>query len=265
MFMVSRSRIVRQCGLVLIGAVALGGCRAKDNPEVEVEIRSVGVDQASRLPVLVLQDKAKHVALPIWIGPGEAQAIATQLEGVAPPRPMTHDLIKVMLDEAGVEFQRVLIGDLKDSTYYAHIFLRSGRKDIEIDSRPSDAIALAVRFRKPIFIARSLLERDGAIDLRKQAKAAGGFTFAGITVQELTDDLASYFDVPPGHGVLVSDVARDVSAAVKRGDVIVELNGEPIADVASLQAKIEQLGTGAHADLAVRRGRDDVRIDLSIE
>ncbi|HUI27846.1 MAG TPA: bifunctional nuclease domain-containing protein [Candidatus Kryptonia bacterium] len=257
-------RSAQRCVLALL-VVTLFGCRGRESAEVEVEIRSVGVDRDAGAPVLVLQDKAKRVALPIWIGPAEAQAIAMQLEGINPPRPMTHDLMKTALDQAGVEFERVVIGDLKDSTYYARIFLRSGRKDLELDSRPSDAIALAVRFHKPIFVARALLRQDVAIDLRQPGAVDGAFTFAGITVQELTDELAGYFELPPGNGVLVADVARNARAGVQRGDVILEMDGDKIANLTTLQKKIAGLPAGTHVDLAVKRGSAQIHVDLTIE
>ena len=175
----------------------LGSCRAQENSEVQVEIRTVGVDESSNTPVVVLQDHDGRVALPIWIGPSQAQSIAMQLEGVSPPRPMTHDLIKEILDSAGIEFKKVLIRDLKGSTYYALIFLRSGGRDLQVDSRPSDAIALAVRFHRPIFVSRSLLAENGSIDLQQRPPARTA-KFFGITVQNLTAELASYFDVPAG-------------------------------------------------------------------
>lgn len=250
--------------MIGVAALALWSCRSRDSDEVEVEVRSIGLDHAARAPVVVLQDKAKHVALPIWIGPTEAQAIAMQLEGINPPRPMTHDLMKTLLDQTGVEFQRVLIGELKDSTYYARIFLRSGGKDLELDSRPSDAIALAVRFHKPIFVARTLLRHDVAVDLR-QTMADDSLTFAGITVQDLTDELAEYFEIAPRHGVLVADVARDAHAAVKRGDIILEVDGDGIADLAALQTKLDGLPRGAHSDLSVQRHGAQIHVDVVVE
>src|SRR5438876_3919235 len=114
--------------LFLLGAVTFSACRAREKPEVEVEVRSVGLDSQSNAPVVVLQDHDRKVALPIWIGPMEAQSIAMQMQGINPPRPMTHDLIKTMLDRVGVEFKKVVIQELKDSTYYAQIHLRAGHE-----------------------------------------------------------------------------------------------------------------------------------------
>ena len=163
-------RSKRACPLAVgamlwLTAIGLAGCHQKEKTEVEVEVRSVGFDNASHAPVVVLQDHDRKVALPIWIGPAEAQAIAMQMEGINPPRPMTHDLMKTILDDAGVQFDKVIIQDLKDTTYYARIYLRSGRQDLQVDSRPSDAIALAVRFHRPIYVTTALLRGGTTIDL----------------------------------------------------------------------------------------------------
>ena len=184
--------------LLFAGAVSLSACSRREKTEVEVEVRSIGLDNASHAPVVVLEDHDRKVALPIWIGPAEAQSIAMQMQGINPPRPMTHDLIKTMLDRAGVELRKVVIQDLKDSTYYARIYLRAGKSDLEIDSRPSDAIALAVRFHSPIFVATALMKGDTTIDLQHESPGASTVRFSGLTVQNLTDDLAEYFSLPPG-------------------------------------------------------------------
>ncbi|MBI4514859.1 MAG: bifunctional nuclease family protein [Deltaproteobacteria bacterium] len=261
----TRSRALLLSAVAIAAGVGLAACRTAESPEVEVEIRSIGLDQASRSPVVVLQDKEKRVGLPIWIGPAEAQSIAMQMEGIDPPRPLTHDLMKLALEQAGVEFERVVIQDLKDSTYYARIYLHSGRKAMELDSRPSDAIALALRFHKPIFVTRTLLQRDLAIDLRQAGLSAGAWTRAGITMQDLTAELAEYFGLPAGRGVLVSDVNEAARTELKRGDIILEIDGVDVDGVAGLQAKVEALADGARADLAIRRGTEQIHVDWGAE
>ena len=98
--------------------------------------------------------------LPIWIGSGEANAILTKLKGSDPPRPMTHDLLQSLVDLVGASVQRVAVTELRDNTYYAMITLRINGEDVEIDSRPSDAIALAVRADAPIFAAEDVIEES---------------------------------------------------------------------------------------------------------
>jgi bifunctional DNase/RNase len=257
-----RSRRFQLWALCVLGTFALAACRTQEKSEVEVEVRSVGFDNASNAPVVVLQDHDRKVALPIWIGPAEAQAIVMQMQGINPPRPMTHDLIKEMLDGAGVEFQKVLIRDLKDSTYYAEIFLHAGQRDLQVDSRPSDAIALAVRFHRPIFVASALLKGDSAIDLQHQMPAASTIKLSGVTVQNLTDELAEYFSVPPGHGVIVADVATDAPKGLQRGDVILEIDGTTVTGVGDLAKRLQALkGTPAH--LSVQRGSKRIPVQFA--
>lgn len=240
--------------LLLITVAGLAACRTPEKTEVEVEIRSVGFDAASNAPVVVLQDRDRTVALPIWIGAAEAQAIAMQMEGVTPPRPMTHDLIKTILDGAGVEFQKVVIRDLKDSTYYARIYLHAGRQDLEVDSRPSDAIALAVRFHRPIFVATALLKGDASVALPRAASANGTMKLSGVTVQNLSRELAEYFSLPPGNGVLVAEVARDAPPGLQRGDVILEVDGAAVKSIDDFARKMGAVAHGAPAKLSVQRG-----------
>jgi bifunctional DNase/RNase len=253
--------------VVLLGGLGLAtsltsGCSKRQPAEVEVEVRSVGFDNASRSPVVVLQDHNRKVALPIWIGPAEAQSIAMHMEGIAPPRPMTHDLIKTMLEGAGVELDRVVITELRGSTYYASIHLHTGRQGVEIDSRPSDAIALAVRFKRPIFVATSLLTGETSIDLLQQAPAAGTTTRSGVTVQNLTAELADHFSLPSGHGVLVANVSAVDPDGLQRGDIILEIDGETISGVGDFESKMQDIAPGATVRFLVQRG--SARVDVKV-
>jgi bifunctional DNase/RNase len=257
-----RSRSFQPWALVFLGALALAACRTPEKSEIEMEVRSVGLDEASNSPVVILQDHDRKVALSIWIGPAEAQAIAMQMQGINPPRPMTHDLVKEILDGAGIDFRKVLIQDLKDSTYYARIFLHAGRHDLQVDSRPSDAIALAVRFHRPIFVASALLKGDNAINLQRQLETTSTMRFSGITAQNLTDELAEYFSVPPGSGVLVADVASDAPKGLQRGDVILQIDGAAVTGIGDLAARLQALkGTPAH--LSVQRGSKRIAVDFA--
>lgn len=132
------------------------------NALYEVEVREVvaGEVNGSVTRFVVLGDEESQV--PIMIGPFESASIALAREGRAPNRPLTHDLFKSVLVRIGYEVDRVVIDDLVNATFYAKLFLRSGDNEIEIDSRPSDAIALAIRFEAPIFVTRRVLENAGA-------------------------------------------------------------------------------------------------------
>ncbi len=117
------------------------------------------------MPIVVLRDEDSKVFLPIWIGVFEANAIALRIEGIDPPRPMTHDLLHSSLVELGASVKKVTICELKENTFYALISLQLNNGEIAIDSRPSDAIALALRAEAPIFVLDSVLQRAKAIDL----------------------------------------------------------------------------------------------------
>lgn len=137
---------------------------------VQMEIKGLMLDPSSKTPVVLLHDPSGDAILPIWIGVFEANAIALCIEGVEPPRPMTHDLLHTSLKLIGVEVQRVTISALKENTFYAEISLRGpGGDEHLIDSRPSDAIALALRAEAPIFAHHSVLESAQAADFTNGA------------------------------------------------------------------------------------------------
>jgi bifunctional DNase/RNase len=137
-----------------------------DEDMIEVTISGLGIDGSSNSPVVILKEKEGKRVLPIWIGHNEASAIAMELAGVKFKRPLTHDLLKSFLVAFKANLIRVVIGDLKDNTYYASLFLKSGNETISIDARPSDSIALALRVKSPIFTSIELLT-DIPINLSK--------------------------------------------------------------------------------------------------
>ncbi|MGH2812154.1 MAG: bifunctional nuclease family protein [Actinomycetota bacterium] len=125
---------------------------------IELNLVGVRVELPTNTPILLLKEAGGERFLPIFIGPAEAHAIVTALQGHEPPRPMTHDLLKNILDELGAVVEHIAINDLKDSTFFANIRLNLGSHAYEITSRPSDAIALAVRIQVPIYAAEEVLE-----------------------------------------------------------------------------------------------------------
>jgi len=131
---------------------------------VQMEIKGLMLDPSSKTPIVLLHDPSGSALLPIWIGVFEANAIALRIEGVEPPRPMTHDLLFTSLELMGAKVQRVTISELRENTFYAVISLHGPSGEHVIDSRPSDAIALALRAEAPIFAHRSVLESARAID-----------------------------------------------------------------------------------------------------
>ena len=138
---------------------------------LEMKVVSLALDPMTQMPILILKDLSEEHTLPIWIGLVEAGAIATELEQIQLSRPMTHDLLKTLLDEAGVQLLHVEVTDLRENTYYATLVLNQGGRVFEVDARPSDAIALALRAHCPIRVEESVLEKAREIDLRR--KSAG--------------------------------------------------------------------------------------------
>ena len=128
---------------------------------VELSLVGVRVELPSNQPIVLLKEANGERYLPIWIGAVEATAIAFALQGIQTPRPMTHDLIRDILQETAVEVERITISELVDQTFYASIRMQAGGSTLEVSSRPSDAIALAVRLGSPIFGAEEVLEQAG--------------------------------------------------------------------------------------------------------
>jgi len=127
---------------------------------VEVRVAHLGLDRNTNSPVVILQEKDGSRVLPIWIGPGEASAIAMELAGVKFSRPLTHDLLKQVIVGLGGELRRVLITTVKDNTYFAELHIHRQDDVAQVDARPSDSIAIALRLHAPIFASEELLERS---------------------------------------------------------------------------------------------------------
>jgi hypothetical protein len=119
---------------------------------IEMKVAGIALDTVSNMPIVILKDKEGKKSLPIWIGIFEAQAILLALENIQPPRPLTHDLLRTTIEDLGAKVAKVVINALRDNTYFAKISLHIDSREIEIDSRPSDAIALALRADSPIFV-----------------------------------------------------------------------------------------------------------------
>ena len=155
---------------------------------ISVSVDRVTLDTATNRFVVVLKDDEKNRWLPIVVGSTEAQAIALQLEKVEPPRPLTHDLMKNLLESIDVRISRVIVSDLRENTYYAQIGLQLNGKKREIDARPSDAIALALRMKAPIFVEEDVMKKAAVSD-RQEAKERE--IPAGERLVKLNDELKS--------------------------------------------------------------------------
>lgn len=134
---------------------------------LEMKVTGLTIDPFTSMPIIILKDMEEKCALPIWIGLIEASAIATELEQISLARPMTHDLLKNILEELDVKVTRVEVNDLSDNTFYARVYLSRDAQNIVMDARPSDAIAIALRVKSPVYVARSVMEKSRKIDLAK--------------------------------------------------------------------------------------------------
>jgi len=151
----------RWVGLALAAALACGRAVPGAEHDVPVRVDRVGVD-ANNLPVVLLEERGGPRWLAIWIGSAEAESIAMSIDSIASPRPNSHDLARSVIVGLHGEVERVVVTDLRDGTYYATLGLRTGGRRVEIDARPSDAIAIALRARAPIFVRDHLFDHTEA-------------------------------------------------------------------------------------------------------
>lgn len=137
--------------------------------QIEMLIKGLMVDPITNMPIIILRDKDGQKVLPIWVGVFEANAIALQIENVATPRPMTHDLLKNVIQDLEATVKKIVVSDLRENTFYALIYLQRHGEMIAIDARPSDAIALALRTRVPIFVEELVIDNAKTIDTPEKA------------------------------------------------------------------------------------------------
>ena len=132
---------------------------------VEMKVRGITLDPVTNMPIIILRDLENSKSLPIWIGIFEANAIASQMENLSPPQPMTHDLIKNLIDGLKSKVKRIIVNDLRNNTFFAVIELEKEGTNVSIDSRPSDAIALALRVKVPILVSEEVIKKAKTIDM----------------------------------------------------------------------------------------------------
>src|SRR5512133_1382482 len=160
-----------------------GGPRASLHPMFEMVIYGVSFDLVGKQPIVLLKTADGNKFLPIWIGHPEAAAILMKLQGASTPRPMTHDLMADMLEQIDAEVLRITVTELRDNTFYASITVQQNGSEIDIDSRPSDAIAIAVRAEAPIFAAERVIE-ESAIEFEGEE----------VNEEEIVDEFRKFLD-----------------------------------------------------------------------
>jgi bifunctional DNase/RNase len=140
--------------------------------QIEMSIKGLMVDPITNMPIVILRDKDGQKVLPIWVGIFEANAIALQIENIATPRPMTHDLLRNVIQDLKASVQKVVVCDLQENTFYALIYLSLNGDTLAIDARPSDAIALALRTRAPIFVEDAVIDHAKTVDFTSETNDA---------------------------------------------------------------------------------------------
>src|SRR5208282_5374812 len=255
--------------LLLAAVVAACSCgRSPSNPaagvspdDVRVKVARVGFDDETGTNYVLLLDATESRTLPIMIGESEAQAIMLALHGIKPERPFTHDLIRSIIGQTGNRVDRIVIGDMRDEIYYATIYMDGGR--YSIDSRPSDAIALAMGMNAPIYVNNKLFESAPALGLGAGGKIPDIARALGLTVEQLTPDLASYFGQPAARGVLVSGVSSSANkAGVARGDIVVKVGDREVRALDDFSRQAAQLKRGGTVTLTLNRGGSSRTVTL---
>jgi bifunctional DNase/RNase len=206
----------------------------------EVKVHRLTVDPASMQPVVFLADIGEERALPIWIGPCEANALNSEMEGVNSPRPLTHDLAGRIIKHLKGKIQRVIITHSQGGIYYATLVIEQEGSTVEIDARPSDCIVLAMKSKAPIFVSRALFG-EMSVSLKEQKGVEEQY---GLSVQDLNPSLAQSFSFKSARGVLVSEVkpgSRAEKDGVVQGDILVEVGKDPVNDVPSLREALSKI------------------------
>jgi len=211
------------------------------------------LDPHSQTPIVLLESVADKRLLPIWIDVPEAKSIALELEKVETPRPLTHDLIRNILQGLGATLHRVTITDLRNNTYFAALTLRFKGQEFQIDARPSDGIAVALRMKAPIYASAQVMAKSQQVpapDIRGEQLRRK----LGIQGQDLTAELASLLDIQLQRGVVVADVVLGslaMRAGIQRGDIITKANEKTIQAVADLESLLQ-----------ATKGSQQIRLEL---
>jgi bifunctional DNase/RNase len=213
-----------------------------------VSVYRLSVDPASQQPVVTLADPEEQRVFPIWIGLPEARAIHMELQGSENFRPLTHDLLAKIIGKVDGTVDRIMITHIKDNVFYATLVIKKDKDLIEMDARPSDAIVMALKFNAPIYVGRSLFEIMSipVENPNEEAPQEIGEDY-GLNIQEISPALAKYMSLKLGQGVMVASIdpgSRAEQDGIQAGDILIEIDGQQIADVATAIKLIEE-STGA--------------------
>lgn len=232
---------------------------------VAVELATVGLDGRAGTPIVLLREPESGSVVPIWIGSAEAQAIALSLHGIEVPRPMTHDLMANLLAELDATVEEVIVHDLRDQTYLGAVRLRLPNEERlrEVDSRPSDALALALRTGAGIRVARRILVATPDFDFVAPEGPDQIVQLLGITVVAPTPDLQREFDLPRRPGVVVTGVGgRAAELGLQRGDFVTEINGREIREPMDFFVAVRATPPGALIRISYLRNGEAHQLEL---
>jgi uncharacterized protein len=239
---------------------------SQEESAVEMTVKNLLVDPSTQTPVVLLESSKEKKALPIWIGVDEATSIVLEIKKVPLPRPNTHDLIRNILNGLGAAVQRITITDVRNEIYYASIALSLKGQDYQIDSRPSDAIAVALRMKAPIYASMKVLDKAKPLGPLEKTRSESYRTL-GLQTQDLTPALASLFDIKTSAGVLVADVELGSAASeagLQRGDVILKVNEKSLQKTADLESFLRSAKKGDLLKMEVLKKGKTVTVSMNL-
>jgi len=233
---------------------------------VKLKVKRLLLDPSSKTPIVVLESLKSKKFFRIWIGKAEANSIFMELEHVKIPRPNTHDLVGNIVKELGATLDRITITELRNNTYYAVITLKLKGEEYQIDSRPSDAIAIALRLGAPLYASPEVLAKAGKLPATLEG-AEGVRNILGFHIQDLTAELAAFFNLRAKRGVLVADVESGGSASkagFQRGDIITNINGKKIKDVGQLELFLKKAKKPGKIKMRIQRNGKPVTVVMKL-
>ena len=237
---------------VLLIAALTAECATSDGIDsdklMKVKFHNLTVDPQSNQPVVLLADPDEERALIIWIGFFEARAMHSEIKGDVPLRPLTHDLLKQIILKSNGTIHHIVITQLKENIFYANIVIKQGNDFVEIDARPSDSIVMALKFKAPMYVSKELFDKM-AVSIKEQTEIEDEY---GLTLQDMTPSLAKYLSYESEQGVLVSSIQKGSRAekdGIQVGDILVEIDGNPIIDALSFKNILAKIKSSAKAKI----------------
>jgi bifunctional DNase/RNase len=239
-------------------------------PAVELlpaEISTLGWDGLTDTPVVLLRELDSGKVVPIWVGAAEARAIALALHGIEPPRPMTHDLMRNLIADLGARLLEVWVHELRGDTYYGLLQLevKGAAEPLLVDTRPSDALALALRTGAPIRLAKHIVEQTPQLDFLAPEASEQVVRAAGLTVKAVSAELRRERDLPERPGVVVVAVDPQAAASgLRAGDLVLTFDGTPAATPLALLDAVRRAVAGQPLRITYWRDGEEHTAELHV-